>query len=326
MRMRRFAWLCLLILVASVAANAQTPQWLTLPTTPTLPTAAQSGYAPVNGIKIWYATFGSRSAAGEPVILLHGGLANSNYWGNQVRALEQRYRVVVMDSRGHGRSTRDAEPYGYDLMASDVIGLMDFLKIPKAAIVGWSDGAILGLDIAMKHPERVSKLFAFAANSDPSGVADIAQSPVFNAFIARAEKEYEKLSPTPTEYKTFLAQITKMWDTQPNWTAADLNRITVPTWIVDADHDEAIKRENTLFMAANIPNAGLLLQPEVSHFSFIQDPEQFTGDVVHFLRHVKPRLPTLERPGATGKWYDRHLAASGQRRGVRRPHDQAVGS
>jgi pimeloyl-ACP methyl ester carboxylesterase len=280
--MRRFVFLCLLMFTAPELVNAE-PQWLTLPATPSLPKAAQSGYAPVNGIKIWYATFGQ----GEPVILLHGGLANSNYWGNQVRALEGRYRVIVMDSRGHGRSTRNAEPYGYDLMAGDVVALMDFLKIKKAAIVGWSDGAILGLDIAMTHPERVSKLFAFAANSDPSGVADIAQSPVFNAFIARAEKEYETLSPTPTEYKAFLAQITKMWETQPNWTAADLKRIGVPTWIVDADHDEAIKRENTEFMAANIPNAGLLLQPEVSHFSFIQDPDQFTADVLHFLQHVK---------------------------------------
>jgi pimeloyl-ACP methyl ester carboxylesterase len=194
-----------------------------------------------------------------------------------------------MDSRGHGRSTRNEQPFGYDLMASDVLGLMDFLKIPQAAIVGWSDGAILGLNIAITHPERVSKLFAFAANSDPSGVADIAQSPVFNAFIARAEKEYAQLSPTPDQYQAFLAQITKMWETQPNWTADDLKKITVPTWIVDADHDEAIKRENTLFMAANIPTAGLLLQPEVSHFSFIQDPEQFTGDVLHFLQHVKGR-------------------------------------
>src|SRR5258708_31530621 len=152
-------------------------------------------------------------------------------------------------------------------MAADGVGRMDFLKIPKGAIVGWSDGAILGLDIAMKHPERVSKLFAFAANSDPSGVADIAQSPVFNAFIARAEKEYERLSPTPTEYKAFLAQITKMWETQPNWTADDLKRIALPTWIVDADHDEAIKRENTEFMAANIPEARLLLRPEGRHLS-----------------------------------------------------------
>jgi pimeloyl-ACP methyl ester carboxylesterase len=122
----------------------------------------------------------------------------------------------------------------------------------------------------MHHPERIAKLFAFAANSDPSGVADIANSAVFNAFIARTEKEYERLSPTPTEYKAFLAQITKMWETQPNWRADDLKTIAVPTWIVDGDHDEAIKRENTEFMAASIPNAGLLLQPEVSHFSFLQ--------------------------------------------------------
>jgi pimeloyl-ACP methyl ester carboxylesterase len=270
------------ILLIATGANAK-QQWLTLPPTPTLPKAEQSGYAPIDGVRIWYALFGH----GKPVILLHGGLANSNYWGNQVRALQTRYRVVVMDSRGHGRSTRNAQPYSYDLMAADVLGLMDFLGIRKAAIVGWSDGAIIGLDIAMHHPERVSKLFAFAANSDPSGVADIAHSPVFNAYIARAEKEYERLSPTPGQFKTFLAQITRMWQTQPNWSAADLHRITVPTWIVDADHDEAIKRENTEFMAANIPNAGLLLQADVSHFSFLQDPEQFNFDVMHFLQHVK---------------------------------------
>ena len=279
--MRRVAIIvcCCLFATGAVAA---TPQWLTLPPTPTLPTAEQSGLAPVNGIKIWYAVFGN----GAPVILLHGGLANANYWGHQVRALEPHYRVIVMDSRGHGRSTRDQRPYSYDLMADDVIGLMNYLHIQKAAIVGWSDGAIIGLDIALHHPDRLTKLFAFAANSDPSGVADIDKSPVFQAFIARAEKEYAALSPTPTEYKSFLDQIEKMWASQPNWTADDLKKITTPTWIVDADHDEAIKRDNTEFMAANIPGAGLLLQPEVSHFSFLQDPDQFSADVLHFLQHV----------------------------------------
>jgi pimeloyl-ACP methyl ester carboxylesterase len=274
--------LALVVLLASPVARAE-PQWMTLPPMPDLPTATQSGTAPVNGVKIWYAVFGE----GEPVILLHGGLANSNYWGLQVKALQPQYRVIVMDSRGHGRSSRDERPYSYDLMAEDVIALMDFLKIPKAAIVGWSDGAIIGLDIAMKHPERLSKLFAFAANSDPSGVADIATSPVFNAYIARAEKEYQALSPTPDQYKPFLDQIGEMWKTQPNWTANDLRAIKVPTWIVDGDHDEAIKRENTEFMAANIPGAGLLLQPQVSHFSFIQDSEQFNDHLLHFLKHVK---------------------------------------
>lgn len=268
-----------LVLMVSFSAADAAPRWLNLPPTPTLPRAAQSGFAPVNGIKIWFAVYGR----GEPVILLHGGLANANYWGHQVRALERHHQVVVMDSRGHGRSSRNQEPYGYDLMASDVVGLLDHLRIKKAAIVGWSDGAIIGLDIAMKHPERVSRLFAFAANSDPSGVADIASSDVFNAYIARAGVEYKHLSPTPSEYKNFVAEITRMWESQPKWTAADLAAIKVPTWIVDGDHDEAIKRENTEFMAANIPGAGLLIQPEVSHFSFLQDPEQFNEDVLRFL-------------------------------------------
>jgi pimeloyl-ACP methyl ester carboxylesterase len=284
-RMRRFGIVVAFVMVLTSMGAQAAQQWLTLPPTPTLPKAVRSGYAPVDGIRIWYTTFGR----GAPVLLLHGGLANANYWGNQVRALQRHYRVVVMDSRGHGRSSRSPEPFGYDLMAADVTGLMDFLGIRTAAIVGWSDGAILGLDIAMHHPERVSKLFAFAANSDPSGVADIARSPVFNAYIARAQREYEELSPTPGRYKAFVAQITKMWETQPNWTAADLQRIAVPTWIVDADHDEAIKRANTEFMAANIPNAGLLLQPQVSHFSFLQDPVQFTADVLHFLQRVNGR-------------------------------------
>ena len=275
-----------LVMVSLGAAHAA-PRWMNLPPTPTLPRAAQSGFAPVNGIRVWYAMFGR----GDPVVLLHGGLANSNYWGHQVRALQRHYQVIVMDSRGHGRSSRNQEPYGYDLMASDVIALLDHLKIKKAAIVGWSDGAIIGLDIAMKHPERVSRLFAFAANSDPSGVADIASSDVFNAYIARAGDEYKRLSPTPTEYQGFVAEITKMWESQPKWTATDLAAIKVPTWIVDGDHDEAIKRDNTEFMAANIPGAGLLIQPEVSHFSFLQDPEQFNEDVLRF----------LERDGAPTK-------------------------
>jgi pimeloyl-ACP methyl ester carboxylesterase len=281
--MRPFVFVLALFLLGLTATARAEPQWLTLPPTPKLPANGKHGYAPVNGIKIWYAAFGH----GAPVILLHGGLANSNYWGKLVPALARHYRVIVMDSRGHGRSSRDAQPYGYDLMASDVTALMDYLKIKKAALVGWSDGGIIGLDVALYHPERLTKLFAFAANSDPSAVKDVEHDPVFSAFIARARKEYEKLSPTPTEYDVFLARITKMWETQPHWTADDLHTIKVPTWIVDADHDEAIKRENTLFMADNIPGSGLLIQPDVSHFSFIQDPAQFNADVKHFLQHLK---------------------------------------
>ena len=284
--MRRYgSLLCLSLLLGFAGSVSAEPQWLKLPPTPALPKADRSGFAPVNGVKIWYAVFGH----GSPVILLHGGLANSDYWGGQVSVLAKHYQVTAIDSRGHGRSTRNEQPYGYDLMASDVIGVMDVLKIKNAAIVGWSDGAILGLDIAIHHPERITKLFAFAANSDPSGVADVSESPVFNAYIARAEKEYERLSPTPTQFRPFLEQITKMWATQPNFTADQLRSIRVPTWIVAGDRDEAIKRENTEYMAKTIPNAGLLVQPEVSHFSFLQDPQQFNADLLHFLECASAR-------------------------------------
>lgn len=255
-------------------------QWMQLPPTPTLPKAEQSGYAAINDVRIWYAIFGQ----GDPLLLLHGGLANSNYWGWQVPVLSKKYRVIVMDSRGHGRSTRNSEEYSYQLMASDVIALLDFLKIKKTAIVGWSDGANIGLDLAIHHPDRISKLFSFAANSSPEAVKDISKSSVFNAYIARAQKEYEELSPTPKEFSVFCDQIGKMWQTQPHFTKDQLNSISVVTWVVSRDHDEAVKREDTEFMAAQIPNAGLLIQPWVSHFSFLQDPEQFNRNVLHFLQ------------------------------------------
>lgn len=274
--------LTLCVGLIGLAARAASPQWLTLPPTPSLPKPVASGYATVDGIRVWYAKFGQ----GLPAILLHGGLVNAEYWGNQVRVLEDHYRIIVMDSRGHGRSTRNATPFGYDLMADDVLGPMNILHIPKAAIVGWSDGAIIGLDLAIHHPNRLTKLFAFAANSDPSGVNDVSKSPVFTRFIARARREYEQLSPAPYDYDSFLAQITTMWATQPHFTAAELEGIKVQTWIVDADHDEAIKRANTLFIADHIPDSGLLILPQVSHFAFLQDPRLFDAALLNFLADV----------------------------------------
>lgn len=254
-------------------------QWLRLPPTPVLPKPEASGTAPVNDIRLWYAEFGH----GAPVILVPGGLANSAYWGLQVPALAAHYRVIVLDSRGHGRSTRTDVPIGYDLMSSDVLALMDYLHIRQAALVGWSDGAIVGLDIAIHHPDRLTRLFAFAANSDPSGVKDVSKSPVFATYIQRAAKEYAQISPTPTGFKSFLADIEHMWATEPHFTDDQLSHIKVPTWIVDGDRDEAIKRENTDHMAALIPGCGELILPAVSHFAFLQDPVMFNESLLHFL-------------------------------------------
>jgi pimeloyl-ACP methyl ester carboxylesterase len=157
--MRQFALAAFLACVALPSFAAE--RWETLPPTPAPIATDRSGEAEANGIKIHYAIYGQ----GSPVIFLHGGLANTDYWGNQVPAVAAHHTVILMDSRGHGRSTRDARPYGYDMMADDVVALMDVLKIPKADVVGWSDGGILGLDLAMRHKDRVGKVFAFAANT-----------------------------------------------------------------------------------------------------------------------------------------------------------------
>jgi pimeloyl-ACP methyl ester carboxylesterase len=276
---RRLA-LSLVPLVLARQAWAQKPRWLELPPTPGLPAAQRSGYAPVGGIKLWYAVFGE----GEPVVFLHGGLANADYWGLQVAEVARHRQVIVMDSRGHGRSGRDGRPYGYDLMADDVVGLLDFLGVKRAAVVGWSDGAILGIDLAIRHPDRVSRVFAFAANTDPSGVVSgVEKNPTFAAFIERAGHEYAALSATPGQYGAFVDAISKMWATQPNWTTRQLGAIRTSVLVVDGDHDEAIKRPHTEKIASAIPGAGLLILPNTSHFSFLQDPDQFTWHVLHFL-------------------------------------------
>ncbi len=279
MRLVAFALLALVAAGGTQPAAAQHYPWEQLPATPSLPKDGRSGIAAVNGIRLWYVVFGH----GDPVILVHGGLANSDYWGLQVPVLARHYQVIVLDSRGHGRSTRTAAPIGYDAMASDVLALMDTLHIGKAALVGWSDGAIIGLDIAIRHPERLTKLFAFAANSDPSGVKDVDKSPVFSAYIDRAAHEYARLSPTPKEFKAFLDNISHMWASEPHFTDAELRGIKAPTWIVDADHDEAIRRENTDHMASLIPGAGELILPAASHFAFLQDPALFNAALLHFL-------------------------------------------
>jgi len=277
---RRLTQHLLLILALSTLPAIAAERWESLPPTPAPIHSERSGHANANGISIYYAVYGQ----GSPVILLHGGLANSDYWGNQIKALAPNHAVIVMDSRGHGRSTRDSRPYGYDLMADDVVALMDVLKVSKADIVGWSDGGILGLDLAIRHPDRVGKIFAFAANTTISGVKDdVEKNPTFAAFIKRARHEYQAYSASPKEYDAFVEQISKMWATQPNWTDAELKAITAPVLVVDSDHDEAIKREHTEYIASTIPGAGLLILPNASHFAFLQDPEFFNYSILHFL-------------------------------------------
>lgn len=274
-----------LMLAAAFVASASLAQaedrWMTIPKPPAMPEAASSGMAEVNGIKMYYATYG----AGDPVLLIHGGLGNADIWANQVADLMKDHLVIVADSRGHGRSTRTEEPFGYDLMASDYLALLDFLKVDKVDLVGWSDGGIIGLDIAMNHPERLDHLFAHAANITTDGVnPKVGEDPVFMGIYATwMGEEYKRLSPTPDQFDAFLTQISQMWASQPNWTDDQVKAITVPVAVVVGDHDEAILPEHTKKIAALIPGAKLVILPEASHFAMLQAPAEYTAAIRAFI-------------------------------------------
>lgn len=255
--------------------------WNQVPKASPLQKPIRSGYAPVNDIKLYYEIYGT----GDPLILLHGGLANIEYFGNQIPAFAREFQVIAIDSRGHGRSTRSKQPFSYGLMASDVLALMDYLNVPKASIVGWSDGAIIGLDIAINHPERVEKLVAFAANFSVTGLqGDVSQSSTFRVYSELVRQDYKRLSSTPDQYKEFLAALREMWRTLPNYSPQQLASIKSPTLVLAGEYDEAIRRAHTEELAHLIPGSKLEILSGVSHFAMLQNPEEFNNAVLEFLK------------------------------------------
>jgi pimeloyl-ACP methyl ester carboxylesterase len=262
--------------------TSENETWKTLPEPTALPTADQSGLAEVGDIQMWYAVF--NKGGGSPVLLIHGGLETADTWGNQVPVLARNHEVIIADSRGHGRSTRSDKPFGYQLMADDYIGLLDYLMIDKVALVGWSDGGIIGLDIAMRHPERLTKLWAYGANFNIGGlIPEFDKDPVFSQAIANAGERYRRVSPTPDQYDAFVEAISAMWNSQPDYTTQQLGMIATPTMVVDGEYDEAIKREHTEELARLIPKARFLIMPGVSHFGHLQNPELYNTYLTAFL-------------------------------------------
>jgi pimeloyl-ACP methyl ester carboxylesterase len=248
-----------------------------------LPAADDQGYVEHDGARIWYAAYGS----GRPAILLHGGLGHSGNWGYQVPALTGNgYRAVVIDSRGHGRSTRDVRPYLYEQMASDVLAVMDRLNIKKAGLVGWSDGACTALILASKAPARVAGVFFFACNMDPSGTKEFEFTATVERCFNRHVKDYERLSATPDQFGAFSDAVGLMQRTQPNYSAGDLAQIIVPVAIVQSEHDEFIRREHAEYLARSIPNAEYIGLPGVSHFAPLQRPKLFNAAMLGFLNRT----------------------------------------
>ncbi|KAF2091963.1 putative hydrolase or acyltransferase of alpha/beta superfamily [Saccharata proteae CBS 121410] len=300
-----FPWLRVILVSGSFFSSAKAynyiPLWETLPATPPLPSPITTGHVNMtDGASIWYGIFGTAlssscpiSSLYSPILFLHGGFANSDYWDYQLAALQDLRRpLVVIDTRGHGRSTEGLGALDYDLFTRDVIAVLHALQIPKVSVVGWSDGGIIGLDLAMNYSSRLDRVFAFAASYDPSNIpASVDNSSVFNAYLARAETEYKDLNPYPTHWDVFSEKMNTMWDTLPKWDATSFADIPNPLRnasaplisIVDADRDEAVERTTPLQLQEWTEGSVRVILPGVSHFAFLQDPTSFTGALRQFL-------------------------------------------
>jgi pimeloyl-ACP methyl ester carboxylesterase len=304
--MRR-AWLWLIVAILAFAAPAARAAelWETVPDPKPLPAHLNAHRVEHDGVSIWYATLGQ----GAPVILLHPGDGSSELWGGQAPALIAAHRrVILIDSRGHGRSTWDGAPLHYEAMAGDVLAVMDALHLKRSAVVGWSDGAIVGLILAMKAPDRVSRIYAFGANMDLVGLNITgAFAPTVGPSGELMKRIYQRISPTPDNWDAFSGAVLEMQLREPNYSADDLARIRVKRIaIADGEHEEFITRTHTDYLAATIRGAKLMILPNVSHFAPLQDPNGFNASMVGFLGTGTVRRPAAKpvsgaMPAATPK-------------------------
>lgn len=227
----------------------------------------------VNDINVYYETFG----AGPPVLVLHGGLGSLEGMNYQIRALAASHFVVAVDSRGQGRSTDGSGPLSYSLMADDMVKVLDHLKLDRVDVVGWSDGGIIGLELAMRHPERVRRLVAISANYNPDGLLEAP-----SAEIPRTPLRYWLLAPHPEHWPVLYRKVATMWRTQPQYTLDDLGRIKAPTLVMAGEYD-LIKREHTDQLAKAIPGSHESIVAGATHSVPTDKPEIVNSEILKFL-------------------------------------------
>lgn len=224
-------------------------------------------YAYINGINLYYEVYGS----GKPLILLHGNGGSINAFRYQIPFFEKLYRVIAIDSRLQGKSGGSPDSISYEMMASDFCVLLDSLKIDSAFVLGWSDGGISGLIMAMMCPNKIKKLAVSGANIVPdSSAVTYADILGIKNFIAH----------NSTASKTEIA-LNKMMLYQPNIPFENLKQILCPVLVMAGDYD-IIKPEHTLKIFQSIPNASLCIFPNSNHDVLQQHPELFNETVLRF--------------------------------------------
>lgn len=212
---------------------------------------------------------------GEPLFLLHGNGEDGSYFVNQIAFFSDRYRVIAVDTRGHGKSPRGTAPFTMEQFAADLHNLMDKLQIQKANILGFSDGANIAMKFALKYPERVKALILNGGNLNPGGVKKSIQIPIeigyrFTRLFAGKSKEAKSHM-----------EILGLMVNEPHIKPEELHSIYVPTLVIVGKRD-MIKQSHTEIIAKNIPKAKLSVIPG-NHFIANKSPERFNREVGDFL-------------------------------------------
>ena len=212
---------------------------------------------------------------GFPLILLHGNGEDVSYFKNQMEPFAQHFRVIAVDTRGHGQTPRGEAAFTIRQFAEDLLGFMDRLGIDKAHILGFSDGGNIAMVFAMAHPERVEKLILDGANLDASGVKSKIQIPIEIGY--RIARLFAKKKPGARQK----AELLGLMVNDPNVNPEELVKIQCPTLVIAGDND-MIKDRHTRLIASSIPRAQLTILPG-SHFVANENPEAFNEAVLRFL-------------------------------------------
>lgn len=241
------------------------------------------------GTRIYWEEFGKPD--GPPVIVLHAGLCAIAFMGGQIESLAaESYRVIAIDSRGHGKSSNTAPIPTYEMLSDDVVGVMDARNIARADIVGWSDGGNLGLDLARRYPDRIHKVVAFGANrTPPPDGQDPAQTKAFKeakpdaGMFLPLRYFYEKNSPTPDKWPELFERERAMVFAGPNWSLDQLATIRAPVLFLNGEHDLVLLPYATEMKNA-IPGARLEIVPGEAHELPLSNPGAANPIMLAFLR------------------------------------------
>lgn len=236
-------------------------------------------HAALNGIEMVYFVRGH----GPPLLLLHGGGGRALGLARQIHDLRKHFKVVAPDSRSHGATTDPGDTLNYHVMAEDMVALLDHLRISRADVMGWSDGGIIGLDLAIHHPGRVRKLVVFGVNFTPEGIEHRQLEEIRSAWAddsARAAADTAARLPLG-------ARLHRLWLTQPNFSLTDLGSIRAPTLVAVGDRDLP-SLDHTVAMARAIPGAQLCVIPGATHAVLRERPDLADEIVIQFLRAPMP--------------------------------------